>query len=73
MLGSPKGAKIVRAASSGRKPAVAGAGQAPYPARAMTFLAHLTGHDAGLVASLLLLAVLVAGLGLRWLEQRQRR
>jgi hypothetical protein len=38
----------------------------------MTFLAHLTGHDAGLVASLLLLAVLVAGLGLRWLEQRRR-
>lgn len=72
-VGSPKGARIVRAASSARKPAVAAARRAPYPARTMTFLAHLTGHDVGLVASLLFLAVFVAGLGLRWLEQRQRR
>lgn len=39
----------------------------------MIILAHLTGHDVGLVASLLLLAALVAGLGLRWLAERQRR
>jgi len=38
----------------------------------MNFLAHLTGHDVGLVAVLLLAAVLVAGLGLRWLERKQR-
>jgi hypothetical protein len=38
----------------------------------MTSLAHLTGHDVGLVTGLLLLAILVAGLGLRWLEQHRR-
>jgi hypothetical protein len=39
----------------------------------MPHLAHLTGHDVGLVASLFLIAILVASLGQRWLEQRQRK
>jgi hypothetical protein len=39
----------------------------------MSLLAHLTGHDVGLVATLLLVAALLAGLGLRWLAERQRR
>jgi len=39
----------------------------------MSLLAHLTGHDVGLVACLFLVAAVLAGLGLRWLAERQRR
>jgi hypothetical protein len=38
----------------------------------MPLLAHLTGHDLGLVAALLLIAAVVANLGLRWLGRARR-
>lgn len=38
----------------------------------MTILAHLTGHDLGLVASLFLAAAVLAALGARWLDRARK-
>lgn len=38
----------------------------------MTILAHLTGHDLGLVAALFLAAAVLAALGAHWLERARK-
>lgn len=44
---------------------------APVPSTPM-LLAHLTGHELGLVAALFLAAAILVNLGLRWLERGRR-
>jgi hypothetical protein len=38
----------------------------------MPLLAHLTGHDAGLVMAMLVAAAVLAVVGARWLERSRR-